>query len=130
MFLKTKQAPAYREGLFVSIPISRCRRCRQQLLQRPLLRRNPGLDRWRGLDRHVLSAPVVPREIQAEHCIVIASLLAKRIRQPSVPAKSHAGCQIEPLHSAGSDFMFGNVAADHRFGEACYRPRCNSLVHP
>ncbi len=54
---------------------------------------------------------------------MVASLLAESVGQSRESAKGHSRGQVEPLHAARSDFVFRNVAADHRFGDACYGPR-------
>jgi len=120
--LRKRTNPSISQGSFGFDPISRCRSSRQQPLQRPLFAGDSRLNRWRGLQSHVLSAPVVPSEVQAEHRIVIASLLAETIRQPRKPAKRHAGCQVESFHATGPNFVFWNGTADHRFRDRCYSP--------
>lgn len=61
----------------------------------------------------MLANPVVPREVQSKHRIVVAVLLAVGIREPSEPADLHPGRQIEPLHAAGADLSFRHIATDH-----------------
>ena len=43
------------------------------------------------LDRRVLSAPLVSREVQAKHRVMIAVLFAVGNRQASEPTKRHSG---------------------------------------
>ncbi len=102
--------------------MSRCH-SGQQPFQCPLFAGDSRLNRWRGLQRGMLAAPVVPSKVQTKHRIVIAGLFGRRIRQPSVSAKRHLVRQMESFHAAGSDFVFWNVTADHGFGDRCYRSR-------
>ena len=49
------------------------------------------LDRWRGLQCHVLAAPVVPSEVQTKHRVMVAGLPAETIGQPSAVGEFFKG---------------------------------------
>jgi len=60
----------------------------------------------------MLSAPVVPGEIQPEHGVVIPRFLAVPVRQSREPVQRHSDGQVEPLHSTGSCLVQVDRATD------------------
>ena len=105
---------------------SRLGRFSQQRRQRPSFHRQPGTNSRSRLDSRVEATPIVPSELQAEHRIMIPCLLGVGIRQSREPPNLHTGCQVEPLHPAGSDLgISGRVARS----EALRRPWSTGARH-
>ena len=83
---------------FLYLCRSNFRRFVQQSFDRPFLSRQASFNCWGGLDGRVMSAPVVPCEVQAEHGVMVPSLLGMSVRQSGEPADLHSGSQVEPFH--------------------------------
>lgn len=96
------------------------------MLQAPHIRDDSSLDCWRRLNGHVAAAEVIPREVQAKHRVMIASLLAVSVGQSRESAERHSGCEIEPFHAAGSDLVLRHIATDDSLGNRLLLTPVNS----